>query len=64
MEEEDSSFKLCVPVPLQSPLHKTFRPIETVGKWGAPPPLPTRSRQSRFLWAHGCDASSDHQVVP
>uniref|UniRef100_A0A8C0JQK9 Gametogenetin-binding protein 1 n=1 Tax=Canis lupus dingo TaxID=286419 RepID=A0A8C0JQK9_CANLU len=34
MEEDDSSFKLCVPgiVPLQSPLHKTFRSTNTVGK--------------------------------
>ncbi|XP_077911603.1 gametogenetin-binding protein 1-like isoform X3 [Halichoerus grypus] len=33
MEEEDSSFKLCVPgiVTLQSPLHKTFRSTDTVG---------------------------------
>uniref|UniRef100_G1L3G2 Gametogenetin-binding protein 1 n=2 Tax=Ailuropoda melanoleuca TaxID=9646 RepID=G1L3G2_AILME len=32
-EEEDSSFKLCVPgiVTLQSPLHKTFRSTDTVG---------------------------------
>nr|XP_055186687.1 uncharacterized protein LOC129513045 isoform X2 [Nyctereutes procyonoides] len=33
MEEDDSSFKLCVPgiVPLQSPLPKTFRSTDTVG---------------------------------
>ncbi|XP_046957734.1 gametogenetin-binding protein 1-like isoform X2 [Lynx rufus] len=33
MEEEDSSFKVCVPgiVTLQSPLHKTFRSTDTVG---------------------------------
>ncbi|XP_008691725.2 putative gametogenetin-binding protein 1 isoform X1 [Ursus maritimus] len=33
MEEEDGSFKLCVPgiVTLQSPLHKTFRSTDTVG---------------------------------
>uniref|UniRef100_F6Q494 Gametogenetin-binding protein 1 n=1 Tax=Equus caballus TaxID=9796 RepID=F6Q494_HORSE len=32
-EEEDSSFKFCVPgtVTLQSPLHKTFRSTDTVG---------------------------------
>ncbi|XP_027458956.1 gametogenetin-binding protein 1-like isoform X2 [Zalophus californianus] len=33
MEEENSSFNLCVPgiVTLQSPLHKTFRSTDTVG---------------------------------
>ncbi|XP_064453541.1 gametogenetin-binding protein 1-like [Mirounga angustirostris] len=33
MEEEDSSFKLCVPgiVTLQSPLHKTFRSTDNGG---------------------------------
>lgn len=41
MEEEDSSFKVCVPgiVTLQSPLHKTFRSTDTVGKCGAQPAL-------------------------
>ncbi|KAG3289242.1 gametogenetin-binding protein 1-like [Ictidomys tridecemlineatus] len=33
MEEEDNSFKLCVPriIGFQSPLHKTFRSTDTVG---------------------------------
>lgn len=37
-EEEDSSFKLCVPgiVTFQSPLHKTFRSTDPVGKCDAP----------------------------
>lgn len=41
MEEEDGSFKLCVPgiVTLQSPLHKTFRSTDTVGKCGMQPAL-------------------------
>ena len=44
MEEDDSSFKLCVPgiVPLQSPLHKTFRSTNTVGKCSVQPALRPR----------------------
>lgn len=40
MEDEDSSFKLCVPgiVTLPSPLRKAFRSSDTVGKSGAPSP--------------------------
>lgn len=48
MEEEDSSFKLCVPVTFQSPLHKTFRPIDTVGKWGAPTSSPNTPQAAPF----------------
>ena len=69
-EEEDSSLKLCVPgiVTLQSPLHKTFRSTDTVGKCGAPttPPSQPPPTEGAPLWpvAHGCDTSSDHQVEP
>lgn len=48
MEVEDSSFKLCVPgiVTLQSPLHKTFRSTDTVGKCSEQPAL----RPKGFPW--------------
>lgn len=48
MEVEDSSFKLCVPgiVTLQSPLLKTFRSTDTVGKCSGQPAL----RPKGFPW--------------
>lgn len=63
-EEEDSSFKLCVPgiVTLQSPLHKTFRSTDTVGKCSVQPAL--RPRGLPLATAQGCDTSSYHQVGP
>ncbi|XP_041623012.1 uncharacterized protein LOC121497432 isoform X2 [Vulpes lagopus] len=47
MEEDDSSFKLCVPgiVPLQSPLPKTFRSTDTVaGEVQRPAQLPLKGQ--------------------
>lgn len=65
-EEEDSSFKFCVPgtVTLQSPLHKTFRSTDTVGKRGAPTSPPASPGAPLWLAAHGCDISSHQQVEP
>lgn len=68
--EEDSSLKLCVPgiVTLQSPLHKTFRSTDTVGKCGAPTSPPSQLPHRRSpTWVSGSWMRyqfCDHQVEP
>ncbi|KAM7136191.1 gametogenetin-binding protein 1-like isoform 2-T2 [Molossus nigricans] len=65
-EEEDSSFKLCVPgiVTLQSPLHKTFRSTDTVGVVESDLKKLLEVQQESRLWKVGSREGQEPLVQP
>ncbi|XP_035879853.1 uncharacterized protein LOC118500166 [Phyllostomus discolor] len=66
MEEEDSSFQLCVPgiVTLQSPLHKTFRSTDTVGCMESELEKLLVVQQESRLWKMGGHEGQEPLVHP
>ncbi|XP_045691026.1 gametogenetin-binding protein 1-like isoform X2 [Phyllostomus hastatus] len=66
MEEEDSSFQLCVPgiVTLQSPLHKTFRSTDTVGCMESELEKLLVVQQESHLWKMGGHEGQEPLVHP
>ncbi|XP_036104544.1 gametogenetin-binding protein 1-like [Molossus molossus] len=65
-EEEDSSFKLCVPgiVTLQSPLHKTFGSTDTVGLVESDLKKLLEVQQESRLWKVGSREGREPLVQP
>ncbi|KAM5326113.1 gametogenetin-binding protein 1-like [Glossophaga mutica] len=66
MEEEDSSFQLCVPgiVTLQSPLHKTFKSTDTVGFMESELEKLLVVQQESRLWKMGSHEGREPLIHP